>query len=141
MKENQRKTKKVKISIASAKAKGRRLQQFICTKISDLLNIPWGKDELIASREMGQSGTDIRLIGTAKKRFPYSVECKWQETWSIHSFIEQAKANQIQGTDWLLFCKRNSRDAIVILDVHTFFSILKSNKEGKNGRKSENTSQ
>ena len=87
MKENQRKTKKVKISIASAKAKGRRLQQFICTKISDLLNIPWGKDELIASREMGQSGTDIRLIGTAKKRFPYSVECKWQETWSIHSFI------------------------------------------------------
>ena len=55
------------IKTSSAKAKGRSLQQWVCQKISDLLNIPWGKDELIASREMGQSGVDIRLIGEAQE--------------------------------------------------------------------------
>ena len=54
---------KRRIKPSSAKAKGRSLQQWVCQKISDLLGIEWGKDELIASREMGQSGTDIRLLG------------------------------------------------------------------------------
>ena len=116
---------KKRISVQSAKAKGRKLQQWVADKISKLTDIPWGKDELIASREMGQSGTDIRLIGKAKQLFPFSVECKWQETWSIPSFIKQAKANQQKDTDWLLFCKRNSEDPIVVLDAAVFFKLLK----------------
>ena len=80
--------KKKRIKISSAKAKGRNLQKWVCGKISKLLNIPWGKDELIASREMGQSGTDVRLIGEALEKFPYSVECKWQETWSIPAWVK-----------------------------------------------------
>ena len=43
-------------TVASRKAKGRRLQQYIAERISKILNIDWGKDELIRSREMGQSG-------------------------------------------------------------------------------------
>ena len=82
---------KKKITPASAKAKGRLFQQWVCRQISALLDIPWGKDELIASREMGQAGTDIRLIGEAQERFPFSVECKWQEKWAVPAWIKQAK--------------------------------------------------
>ncbi len=111
------------ISIASRKAKARKLQQWVCQKVSDLLKIPWGKDELIASREMGQSGVDVKLIGVAKEQFPFSVECKWQETWSIPEWVKQAKANQKEGTDWLLVCKRKNEKPIIIMDAGEFFLL------------------
>jgi len=117
--------KKKRIKISSAKAKGRNLQKWVCEKISELLGIPWGKDELIASREMGQSGTDVRLIGEAQKRFPYSVECKSQETWSIPAWIKQAEANRVDGTDWLLVVKRNHIKPVVVMDAEHFFDLLK----------------
>ena len=81
------------ISISSRKGKGRQLQQSVAKRISDLIELPWGKDEQIASREMAQSGTDIRLIGEAKELFPWSVECKRQESWGVHEWIKQAKMN------------------------------------------------
>ncbi len=121
-----KKKKKKRISVASAKAKGRSLQQWTCQMISDLLNIPWGKDELIASREASQTGTDVRLIGEAQERFPYSVECKWQETWSLPAWIKQARSNKKEGTDWLLVCKRSHQDPIVVMDAARFFELLKT---------------
>ncbi len=114
-----------KIKPSSAKAKGRNLQNWVCKKISELLGIPWGKDEEIASREMGQAGVDIRLVGRALRRFPFSVECKWQESWSILSWIKQAQMNQKPGTDWLLVAKKNRIKPVVILDAERFFEILK----------------
>jgi hypothetical protein len=122
---------KKRITNASAKAKGRSLQNWACQKISELLGIPWGKDELIASREMGQSGTDVRLVGEAKERFPFSVECKCQETWAIPAWIKQAKGNQVKGTDWLLIVKKNRMTPIVIMDAERFFELLKDSKEGR----------
>jgi hypothetical protein len=116
---------KRRIKPSSAKAKGRSLQQWVCQKISELLGIPWGKDELIASREMGQAGTDIRLMGEAQERFRFSVECKNQERWSILDWVEQARKNQKDGTDWLLVVKKNRVDPIVIMDATRFFEILR----------------
>ena len=115
---------KKRISVQSAKAKGRRLQQWAMRKISELTGIPCGKDELIASREMGQSGTDVRLIGEAQKLFPWSVECKSQEKWSIPAWIKQAKENQKKETDWLLVVKRNQHEPIVVIDAEVFFKLL-----------------
>ena len=116
---------KRKITIASAKGKGRNLQNWVCEKISKLLNLPWGKDELIASREASQTGTDVRLIGEAKKRFPFSVECKWQESWALPAWIKQAEANQEEGTDWLLICKKNRMRPVAVMDAERFFELLK----------------
>lgn len=109
---------------SSAKAKGRRLQQHVMNRISELIGIPCGQDEMIASREMGQSGTDIRLIGKAKRLFPFSVECKNQENWSVHTWIEQAKANETAKEPWLIFAKRNRGDVVVIMDENVFFEII-----------------
>lgn len=111
------------ISIASRKAKGRNFQKWVAKKISKLLGIPYGQDELISSRPMGQSGTDVCLMGEAKKRFPYSIEVKWQETWALPSWIQQTKTNQTKGTDWLLFVKKNRHEEIVVMDAEVFFKI------------------
>jgi len=133
VKENRREGKvgKKRISVQSAKAKGRDLQNWVCHKISKLINLPCGKDEYIASREASQTGTDIRLIGKAKELFPFSVECKWQEKWNMRAFIKQAKANQMENTDWLLFCKRNREKVVAIMDAERFFVLLEQLNESK----------
>ena len=114
---------KKRIKISSAKAKGRKLQQWVAKKISEITGLPCGKDELIESREMGQTGVDIKLYGDAKEMFPFSVEAKYQETWSLPAWIKDAKDNQAKGTDWLLFIKKNFHEEIVIMDAVAFFDL------------------
>lgn len=111
--------------IKSRKAKGRKLQQWVAQKVSLLINLPCGPDEQIASREMGQGGCDVRLIGEARTLFPWSIECKNQESWAVHKWIQQAQDNQMPGTDWLLIAKRNRTEAVVVLDADVFFSLLR----------------
>jgi len=115
--------KKKRISVSSSKSKGRRLQQKVAKLISELLDIPWGVDELISSRIMGGTGVDVALIGEAKRRMPYSIECKAQEKWSVFSWINQAKANQMPGTDWLLICSKNNFKPVVIIDWEVYYYI------------------
>lgn len=116
------KTKK-RISVQSAKSKGRNLQKWTAGKIAELLGIPYGPDELIASRPMGQSGTDIVLKGEAAEKFKWSVECKCQESWSIPAWIEQARKNQGTDTDWLLVVKRSRIAPVVVMDAEVFFNL------------------
>ena len=110
-------------TIASRKSKGRRLQQLVANRIGELLGMDVGADEHIASREGCQNGTDVRLLGEAKEKFNYSIECKNQESWSIHSWIEQAKKNQEKGMEWLLVCKRNHGHPVVVMDMDAFFKL------------------
>jgi len=113
------------ISIKSRKAKARTLQNWVASKISELLNIPWGKDKQIQGREMGQSGVDIKLLGETLSLFPYSIECKNTETWNVLDAIKQVKANQLEGTDWLVFLKKNRHEPVVIMDAEKFFELYK----------------
>jgi len=113
-----------KITIASAKDKARRLQQWVAKEISKITGIKSGKDCDIESREMGQSGVDIKLYGKAKELFPFSIECKYQETWKIPEWIKQAKENQQPDMPWLLFVKKNHHEEIVILDAKIFFKLM-----------------
>ena len=109
--------------------KGQRLQKWVCEKLSKLLGIPWGVDEQIASRESGQPGVDVRLVADARKKFKFSIECKNQERWDVHKWVEQAKANQLEDTDWLLVAKRNHNDPVVIMDAEVFFKVLGESNE------------
>lgn len=125
------KIKKKPISVSSRKAKARELQKLVASRISEITGIPCGKDELIESREMGQSGTDIKLIGEAKIKFPFAVECKRQEKLNLHESVKQAKANQEKGTDWLVISKRNNEDTIVSMDLDAFFRLYKKTLPSK----------
>jgi len=112
------------ISVASRKAKGRRLQQWCCEQISRITGIPWGADDEIASREMGQAGVDVRLSPRLRKLFPFSVECKAQETWAIPAFVRQAQTNKYPDTDWLLIVKRNHERPLAVIDAELFFYLV-----------------
>lgn len=116
-----------KIKVRSAKNKGKRFQNWVAEQISSTLGIKWGKDELIASREMGQSGPDVRLIGQAKDLFPFVVECKNQEKWDVPGWIDQAKSHRIADNciscSWLLFIKRNRLEPVVVMDAKDFFDL------------------
>ncbi len=109
---------------SSAKAKGRRGQDWVAEKIGKLLNLKVGHDEMVSPREMGQNGTDIRLVGEALTRFPYSVEVKNQEKWNLVQWIKQAKKNVVKDTNWLLFFKKNRHEMIVAMDAEHFFTIM-----------------
>lgn len=118
--------KKKRIKVSSAKAKGRSLQQWVCGKISKLTGIDTGKDCPIESRPMGQTGCDVRMEQSVLKQFPFSVECKAQESWSVPAWIEQAKKNLLRNTSWLLFIRRSRMNphAVVLLDADVFFQII-----------------
>jgi len=74
---------------------------------------------------MGQSGIDVRLSKAVLKRFPFSPECKAQEILRIGEWIEQAKANQLPKTDWLLCVKKNAMKPIIIIDGNVFFELIR----------------
>lgn len=122
-----------KITRRAAKAKGRRLQTWVCEKISELTGYEWGRsgeDQPIESRPMGQSGVDVRMESQVRAVFPFSVECKSRETWTIPTWIKHAQENCTEDTDWLLFCKKSKESQIVILDAEAFFRILNKMKSG-----------
>ena len=57
----------------SAKAKGRRLQQWVRDKLIESLDI---HPEDIESRSMGAGGEDLIMARAARSKFPHSIECK-----------------------------------------------------------------
>ena len=107
----------------SAKNKGLRLQKWVVKRISEITGCHCGKDESIESRPASLSGVDVILHGIAKEKFPFSVECKWQESWSVPAWIDQAKSNQLAGTDWLLFLRRKRHKEVVVMDGEAFFDL------------------
>lgn len=117
-----------RIKISSAKGKGRELQKRVCRDISEAIGIPYDQQDdecLIHSREMGQSGVDVILRGEARGLFPYSIECKSAEAFSLLAAIEQAENNQVEGTDWMIVHKRKAwKVPVVILDWRVFIGMF-----------------
>ena len=118
------------ISSRAAKAKGRKFQQQIAKDISELVNIPHGKDELIESREMGQAGVDIKLIGRAREVFPWSVEAKNDKSFQLKSWIRQAATNMMDNTNWIVFFKKNHFKPVAVFDSELFDNLFEEHDLG-----------
>lgn len=119
-----------KIKVSSAKGKGRGLQYWVCEKIANLFGIEFKQSDdecLIQSRPMGQHSVDIILRGELKKKFPFSIECKAQETLNIKEWIRQARENELPDTSWMLIFKKQTLGSkpIVCLDFETFLQYYK----------------
>ncbi|MFW9899674.1 MAG: NUMOD4 domain-containing protein [Candidatus Thorarchaeota archaeon] len=119
------------ISVKSRKAKARWLQNFVCQKISDIFNIPWGyeDDKEIKPRIMGQSGPDVILSNYVADMFKFrNIECKSAERWNILKDINQIKNRAIgylKNSPWLLILKcKKIKNPIVIIDADYFFELL-----------------
>ena len=105
----------------SAKAKGRRFQQWVRDKLIEVLNI---HPEDIESRSMGAGGEDLIMSRSAREKFPYSIECKNQESLNIWKSYEQAQQNS-GNYEPIVVLKRNNVKPLVLVDADYFVELHK----------------
>lgn len=110
---------------SSAKAKGRKLQQWFANVLVETLGLD---EEDIESRPMGSQGEDIILGKQSRQLFPFSVECKNQEAVNVWKAYEQASEN-CKGYEPLVVIKRNRTKPLVVMDAQKFVELLKINEE------------
>ena len=105
----------------SRKAKGRRLQQQFMQLLIEKLDID---PEDIESRAMGSGGEDLIMSKAARHKFPYSIECKNQESLNIWKAWEQANGNK--GLyEPMVVIKKNGVRPLVVLDAENFLEMIK----------------
>ena len=115
------------IKTSSAKAKGRRLQQWVRDCI--LAAFPKLHSDDVRSTSLGVSGEDILLSKAARNVFPYSVECKSLAKVSFYRLNYQAVEKCPEGAEPLVVIKADRCSPIVIIDAEYFFSIIRRLKK------------
>lgn len=106
----------------SAKAKGRKLQKYVVSKILEYF--PNLTDRDVQSRAMGSQGTDVVLSTAAFHAFPFDVECKMQESnKKLLNMWEQASANSKMGNP-LLIISANRSPVLAIVDFNVFMAYM-----------------
>jgi len=108
----------------SAKAKGRRLQQWVRDKLVESLDI---HPEDIESRSMGAGGEDLIMARAAREKFPHSIECKNVEKLNIWDSYEQATANS-GDYEPIVVIKKNGKKPLVVVDAEYFISLFGETK-------------
>ena len=107
---------------ASAKAKGRRLQNLVRDKIRQLLQ-PWGiEDDDVKGAPMGQSGVDVLLSPRAKKLLPVAIECKNQARMAIYKLWEQAERNKV-SCEPVLVIKANNKPVLAVVELDHYLAL------------------
>ena len=106
----------------SCKAKGRRLQQWVCGVLCCELDLP---PEDVRSCSMGAGGEDVQLSERARSVFPYSVECKNRESHNVWQSYQQASATASPPLQPLVCIKRNKSRPLVVLDAEHFVQLHK----------------
>tara|TARA_Y100000593_G_scaffold74397_1_gene136885 strand:- start:329 stop:697 length:369 start_codon:yes stop_codon:yes gene_type:complete len=107
------------VKTQSAKAKGRRLQQWFRDLLIEKLDV---HPEDIESRSMGAGGEDLIMARAAREKFPYSIECKNQESINIWKSYEQAKENSGKHEP-IVVLKRNNVKPLVLVDAKYFVNL------------------
>lgn len=103
----------------SAKAKGRRLQQWFRDLLINKLDI---HPDDIESRSMGAGGEDLIMARAARKKFPYSIECKNQEKINIWKSYFQAQENS-KEYEPIVVIKRNNHKPLLLVDAEHFINL------------------
>jgi hypothetical protein len=107
------------VKTQSAKAKGRRLQQWFRNLLIEKLEI---HPEDIESRSMGASGEDLIMARAAREKFDYSIECKNVEKLNVWEAYEQAKSN-CGDYEPIVVMKKNGKTPLVVIDAEYFVQL------------------
>jgi len=108
-------------TVASRKARGRNLQNYIVSKLQIELGI---SPNDIKSIPGGVSGEDIWLSETARAKFGFSIEAKNQERLNIWDAIAQAEGNAKSYVPLVVF-KRNRSDVYCCLKLDHLLTLVK----------------
>jgi hypothetical protein len=110
---------------SSAKAKGRRLQQWVRDKLIEMLDV---HPEDIESRSMGAGGEDLIMARAARAKFPHSIECKNVEKLNIWEAYEQASANR-GDYEPIVVMKKNGKKPLVVVDAEYYIQLFGDKNE------------
>jgi len=113
----------MKIKPSSAKAKGRKQQQWVRDQILNLFPVLESDD--VRSTSMGAGGEDVQLSPAARKLFPYSVECKALKSIAVYKFMDQAESNCPATATPLAIIKADRRKSLAVMDAEHFFDLIK----------------
>ena len=105
---------------SSAKAKGRKLQQWMRNLLIEKLEV---HPEDIESRSMGAGGEDLIMARAAREKFPMSIECKNQEKVNVWEAYKQAEDNS-GNYEPVVVIKRNKVKPLVVVDAEYFVSLI-----------------
>ena len=103
----------------SAKSKGRKLQQWFRALLIEKLEV---HPEDIESRSMGAGGEDLIMARAARHKFPYSIECKNQESVNVWKSYKQAEENS-GDYEPIVVLKRNNTKPLVLIDADYFVRL------------------
>lgn len=103
----------------SAKAKGRRLQQWVRDQLIEKLEV---HPEDIESRSMGAGGEDLIMARAARSKFPYSIECKNVEKLNVWDAYSQAQENS-GDYEPIVVMKKNGKKPLVVIDAEYFVRL------------------
>jgi hypothetical protein len=106
----------------SRKSKGKRLQNEVRDLILETFD-EFEPDDVV-SAVMGDSGVDLKLSPFARKKFPYSIECKNQEKLNLWGSIQQAEDNAKDETIPVVVFKRNRSKTYAIVPVEHFIELV-----------------
>ena len=104
----------------SAKAKGRRLQQWFRDQLIEKLEV---HPEDVESRSMGAGGEDLIMARAAREKFPHSIECKNVEKLNVWEAYEQAKAN-CGKYEPIVVMKKNHKKPLIVVDAEYFIELF-----------------
>lgn len=112
----------------SAKAKGRRLQKLVVSKILQTFSSLTERD--VQSTSMGATGVDVKLSEAAFKLLPLAIECKNQQiNKSFINMWKQAFNNSgNEGYTALVICA-NNEEPLITLNLDVFMMFMKDRYE------------
>jgi len=107
----------------SAKAKGRKLQDFVRDIFRDIFRDKLEEDD-ITSRQMGGAGTDIVFTPSARKLIPFDIEAKNQERFNLNEAMNQAIENSKEGRIPVVVYSRNKDDVYISIKFMDLINLL-----------------
>ena len=115
-------TRSSRIKVSSAKAKGRRLQQWVRNYLHS--NLKGVEKDDVTSTPGGVNGPDIGLSPLARKLFPWTVECKSRSSFSVYEALEQAERNLIKNTKPIAILKGDRKQPLALVYAEDLLEIL-----------------
>lgn len=106
---------------ASAKNKGRILQKWVRDILLSCLKSMEPDD--IKSTPMGVNGPDIQLSPAARRKWPWTVECKSRATFSVYSIMDQAEKNLMKNTKPVVIIKGNRKEPLALVHAKHFLEM------------------
>ena len=112
-----------RISVRSAKSKGRKLQNFVRDVFRDIFRDKLEKED-IESRQMGGAGVDVIFTPASQKIIPFDIECKNQQRFNLNEAMKQAVDNAKDGRIPVVVFSKNQDNVYISMKFIDFINLM-----------------